>query len=84
MNQCIKVNNKKVNTFSTLFEDNASAFQLATESKCIPQIKHIGVKHHHCRQYFKNKTTHIRAIDTNNKPVDTFNKPLPHDKFVKC
>ena len=65
MNQFIKINNKEINTYSTLFEDNAGTLQLATEYKFRPRTKHMCVKYHHFRQYVKKKVISIRAIDTN-------------------
>ena len=67
LNKYIKVNNKEINTYSTLFKNNAGTLQLTTEPKYRPRIKHICIKYHHFRQYIKKKIVSIRAIDTNNK-----------------
>ena len=83
LNNFIKVNNKEINTYSTLFEDNAGTLQLATEPKYRPRTKHICVKYHHFRQYVKKKIISIRAIDTNDQEADIFTKPLALDKFRK-
>ena len=49
LNNFMKISNKEINTFSTLFEDNASALQLATELRYRPRTKHICIKYHHFR-----------------------------------
>ena len=60
LNKFIRIDNKEINTYSTTFEDNASALQLATEPKHRPRTKYISVKHHHFRQHAKNKTISIK------------------------
>ena len=65
LNKFIRIDNKEINTYSTIFEDNAGALQLATEPKGRPRTKHISVKYHHFRQNAMKKTISIKAIDTN-------------------
>ena len=77
------MNNKEINTYSTLFEDNAGTLHLATEPKHRPSTKHACVKYHHFRQYVKNKIISIRAIDTKDQQAEVFTKPLALDKFRK-
>ena len=67
LNQFIRIDNKNINTYSTVFEDNAGALQLTTEPKYRPRTKHIYIKYHHFRQYVKNKTILIRAINICNQ-----------------
>ena len=81
MNKFIQIGNKEINTYSTMFEDNAGALQLATEPKYRPRTKHTSVKYHHFRQHVKNKVISIKAIDTNDQQADIFTKPLPLEKF---
>ena len=83
LNKFIKVNNQEINTYSSLFEDNAGTLQLATEPKYRPRTKHIGVKYHHFRQYVKKKIITIKAINTLDQQADIFTKPLALDKFQK-
>ena len=45
----LKINNKDINTYSTVFEDNSGALQLATEPRYYSRTKHICVKYHHFR-----------------------------------
>ena len=49
LNKFMKVNNKEISTYSTLFEDNTGTLQLATEPKYRPRTKHICTKYHHFR-----------------------------------
>ena len=83
LNKFIRIDNKEINTYSTIFEDNAGALQLATELKYRPRTKHICVKYHHFRQHVKNKTIYIKAINTNEQQADIFTKPLSLEKFKK-
>ena len=83
LSRFIRVNNKEINTCSTIFEDNAGMLQLATEPKHQPRKKHICAKHHHFRQHVKNKTISIKSIDANNQQADVFAKPLALEKFKK-
>ena len=83
LDQFIKINNKEINTHSTLFEDNAGTLQLATEQKFRPRTKHTRVKCHHFRQCVKKKVISIREIDINDQQVDALTKPLALDKFKK-
>jgi len=83
LNDFISLSDKQINTYSTIFEDNAGALRLAVEPKYRPRTKHICVKYHHFRQYAKNKTITIKAISTNEQQADIFTKPLALDKFRK-
>ena len=38
-------------TYSTVFEDNNGAIELANEPKYRPRTKHINVKYHHFRDF---------------------------------
>lgn len=79
----VKVINREISAFSTIFEDNAGVLQLANEPKCRPRAKRICIKYHHFCQHVKDKTITIRAIDANEQQTDIFSKPLPLDKFRK-
>ena len=83
LNKFLKIDSKRINTFSTVFEDNSGALQLALEPKCRPRAKHICVKYHHFRQCVKNKTISMQAIGTDDQQGDILTKPLAKDKFEK-
>ena len=50
LNQFIRFDNKEICAYSTIFEDNAGALQLAIEPKYRPRTKNICVKYHHFQQ----------------------------------
>ena len=83
LNSFIKIDSKTISTYSTVFEDNNGALQLALEPKYRPRTKHICVKYHHFRQYVKNKTISIQAIDASDQEAGIMTKPLSKDKFEK-
>ena len=83
LNQFIKVNNKEITTYSTLFEDNTGTLQLATEPNHRPRTKNMSVKYHHFRHYIKKKIISIQAINTNDQQADVLIKPLALDEFRK-
>ena len=43
----MKVNNKEIDTYSTLFEDNSGALQLVTEPRYCLRTKHICTKYYY-------------------------------------
>ena len=45
LNKFIKIDSKEINTYSTLFEDNAGIIQLVTELKYRPRTIYISVKY---------------------------------------
>ena len=49
LNIFINIDSKIISTYSTIFEDNNGALQLALEPKYRPRIKHICVKYNHFR-----------------------------------
>ena len=49
LNTFIKIDSKAINIFSTVFEDNSGALQLALEPKYRSHTKYIYVKYHHLR-----------------------------------
>ena len=51
LNTFIKIDWKSISTYSTVFEDNKGALQLALEPKHRPHTKHICVKYHHFRKH---------------------------------
>ena len=83
LNTFIKIDSKAINIFSTVFEDNSGALQLALEPKHRPRTKHTCVIHHHLRQCVKNRTISIQAIGTDDQQANIFAKPLAKEKFEK-
>ena len=83
LNRFIEIDSKTIDTFSTVFEDNNGALQLALEPKHRPRTKHTCVKYHHFRQCAKNKTISAQAVGTEDQQADIMTKPLAKDKFEK-
>ena len=76
LNTFIKIDPKKIITSSTVFEDNNEALKLALEPKHKPRAKHACVKHHYFRQFVKNKTISIQAIEMDDQQADVMTKSL--------
>ena len=57
-------NTQKVQLYSTLFEDNNGALELATAPRYRLRTKHIAVKYHHFRERVKIGTVKILSINT--------------------
>ena len=51
------------NSYTTAFEDNKGAIELAQEPKYRPKIKHISIKWHHFREHIKQGTSKIVYIE---------------------
>ena len=65
----------------TVFKDNNGALELARQPRYRPRTKHIAVKYHHFREYVRNKTVSISAIDTREQIADQFTKGLQVGTF---
>ena len=74
---------KETRTFSTIFEDNNGALELAKVPKMRPRTKHIAIKYHHFREHVKNKTVKVVHVDTNEQLADILTKPLSPVKFER-
>ena len=83
LNNIMRIDNKKINTYSTLFEDDARTLMLAMEPTFRPRIKHACVKHRYFRHYVKKKVISIRATHSNDQQADVMTKPLALEKFKK-
>ena len=55
LNKVMNIDSENMNAFSTAFESNSSALQLALESKHRLRVKHIYLKCYYFRQCVKNK-----------------------------
>jgi len=70
-------------TYSTVYEDNRGALELAREPKFRPRTKHIATKYHHFRNAVAKGKIKILPIDTKNQQADIFTKPLLKPQFEK-
>ena len=64
------------NSYTTTFEDNKGAIDLAKEPKFRPQTKHLSIKWHHFREHIKRGTSKIFYVVTNEQQADIMTKPL--------
>ena len=68
-------------TSCTVFEDNASAQQLALCPKLRPRTKHIGIKYHFFRNHVQNGSIQIKFVPSELQLADIFTKALPRSTF---
>lgn len=67
----------------TVFEDNRSCIEIATNHRTRPRTKHLSIRLHHFRSHVIAKTINIQHISTTEQIADIFTKPLPRDQFLK-
>jgi len=79
----IQKDNRITKTYSTVYEDNRGALELAREPKFRPRTKHIATKYHHFRNAVAKGQIKILPIDTKEQQADIFTKPLPKPQFEK-
>ena len=70
-------------TYSTVYEDNRDALELARELKFRPRMKHIATKYHHFRNTITKGHIKIFSIDTKEQQANIFIKLLPKSQFEK-
>ena len=57
-------------------EDNQSCIAMSKNPKFTNRTKHVAIKYHHFRKYMKDGLVSILPIDTKERIVDIFTKPL--------
>ena len=67
----------------TVFEDNRSCLEIATNHRTRPRTKHLSVRLHHFRSHVLAKTINIQHVSSKEQMADIFTKPLPRDQFMK-
>jgi len=68
---------------STVFEDNASAVQLATMPKMTPRSKHIALHYHFFREHIAKGEVNVQHVPTELQIADILTKGLGDTKFEK-
>jgi hypothetical protein len=68
---------------STVFEDNASAVQLATMPKMTPRSKHIALHYHFFREHITKGEVDVQHVSTDLQIADILTKGLGDTKFEK-
>jgi hypothetical protein len=66
----------------TVFEDNQSCIEIATNHRTRPRTKHLSVRLHHFRSHIIANTITIKHISTKDQLADIFTKPLPRLQFI--
>ena len=64
-----------------LYCDNTSAINISKNLVMHAKIKHIAIKYHYVRELVEDKEVKMEYINTKEKIVDIFTKPLPKDAF---
>ena len=67
----------------TVFEDNQSCIEVATNHRTRPRTKHLSVRLHHFHSHILAKTITIQHISTKDQIADLFTKPLARDQFAR-
>ena len=67
----------------TVFEDNRSCIEVATNHRTRPRTKHLSVRLHHFHAHILAKTITIQHISTKQQIADLFTKPLARDQFAR-
>ena len=69
------------NSYTTTFEDNNGAIELAKEPKYRPRTKNISIKWNNFREHIKQGTSKIVYIETNEQQSEIMTKPLDKPQF---
>ncbi len=62
--------------FSSVFEDNNGALQLARAPRMTPRTKHYAVRYHFFRKYVESGDIQLFKVDTKEQRADIFTKGL--------
>jgi hypothetical protein len=64
------------NMYSSVFEDNNGALQLARAPRMTPRTKHYGIKYHFFREYVNKGDLKLYKVESENQKADIFTKGL--------
>ena len=67
---------ENANIYSSVFEDNSGALQLARAPRITPRTKHYAIKYHFFREYVKQGQIKLFKIETTKQRADIFTKGL--------
>ena len=65
-----------------MFFDNTSAINISKNPVMHSKTKHIAIKYHFLRELVQDKEVKLEYVNTKEKIVDMFTKPLPKDAFL--
>ena len=69
--------------FVKVFSDNLRANHLVDNPIITQQLKHIDIKNHFVREFFKFDYAELSDLDPNPMQVDDLKKPLSRPKFTE-
>ena len=72
----LKTNRYNANMYSSIFEDNNGALQLARAPRMTPRTKHYSIKYHFFREYVTNGDLKLFKVESANQKADIFTKGL--------
>lgn len=75
------IGGKETTCYSTVFEDNKSALELANCPKYRPRTKYIALKYHFFRSWITKGLIKIKSIGAKEQQADIFTKPLEKSQF---
>ena len=65
-----------------IFCDNNSVINISKNRMMHTKTKHIAIKYHFLRELVQDKEVRLEYVNTKEKIVDIFSKPLPKDAFL--
>ena len=65
----------------TIFCDNTSAISVSNNPVMHSRTKHIPIKYHFLREQVAEQNIRLEYVNTKERIVDNFTKPLPRESF---
>ena len=65
-----------------VFYDNTNEINISKNPMMHTKTKHISIKYHFLRELVQDKAVRFEYVNTKEKNVDIFTKPLPKDAFL--
>ena len=65
-----------------IYYDNTSVINISKNPEMHSKTKHIAIKYHFLRELVQEKEVRLEYVNTKEKIVDIFTKPLPNDAFL--
>ena len=62
--------------------DNTSAINISKNPMMHTKTKHIAIKYNYLREFVQYREVRLEYVNTKEKIVDIFTKPLPKDAFL--
>ena len=72
----------QINDPIVIYCDNTNAINISKSLVMHTKTKYIVVKYHFLRELVQDKEVRLNYVNTKEKIVDIFTKPLPRDEFL--